>query len=222
MPDYCHSCHYNKFCKDHYISSPTCPMGYSPIKLETKPSMGVSTGSEEYSSLVYQPKILLNIAKWAMNRNDYQTSINCYEKILELQPTDREAAFLLKRARFMMGDTEAFKKKYFDTTQSTSKAEPKETKSYILPQQQKITKLQIKPRQQFRVDPNIIGKKPEKVYGVEVDEEEELKEEVSKHVAIRSKGSVLKKKGTMIAFGLSLAIIIMIVIGLYLFGFLQI
>jgi len=197
-------------------------MGYSPVKLETKPSTGVIKDSEEYSSLVYQPRILLNIAKWAMNRNDYQTSINCYEKILELQPTDREAAFLLKRARFMMGDTEAFKKKYFDTTKSTSKAEPKETKSYILPQQQKITKLQIKPKQQFKVDPSIIGKKPEKVYGVEEDEEEELKEEVSKHVAIRSKGSVLKKKGTMIAFGLALAIIIMIVIGLYLFGFLQI
>lgn len=221
MPDYCHSCQYNKFCQDHYISNPTCPMGYSPVKLETKPATGAKD-SEESSSQVYQPKILLNIAKWSMNRNDYQTSINCYEKILKLQPNDREAEFLLKRARFMMGDTEAFKKKYVDTKHSTGKAESKETKSFILPQQQKITKLQIKPRQHFKVDPNILGKKTEKVYGVEVDEEEELKEEVSKHVAIRSKGSVLKKKGTMIAFGLSLAIIIMIVIGLYLFGFLQI
>ncbi len=73
-------------------------MGYSPVGYEIKDQKSSSSGH------ILEPKILITIGKAAINNNDYVTAVECYEKVLELQPNDPEAAFLLKRAKFMIDD----------------------------------------------------------------------------------------------------------------------
>lgn len=223
MPDYCNSCPYNKYCKGLYISVPTCPMGHSPVGSKAAPE-GADGAPDEKSKHVLKTEILLKIAKTSMNRNDYQNAVECYEKVLSISPDNTEASFLLKRAKYMVSgksDSGAVSEES-TATKKEIESEPDKKSFGMLAQQQQIQKVQIKPKQQFEINPNIIGPETDKVYGVEKVENVEELEDVSKHVAIRSKGSVLRKRGVLIAFGLSIAIIVMIVVGLYMFGFLQI
>jgi len=208
------------FCKGTYVKDPTCPMGYKPVG--QGPSITDDKKVDELSGHVFQTPVLLKIAKSAMNKNDYNSSIECYEKILELKPNDPEASFLLKRAKFMVTEksNQPEKAAKLKRASESSKQKSKKMPDGMLAQQQ-IGKIQIKPKQQFKVDPHIIGPESDKVYHADEDVEEKEKEEVSKHVAIKSKGSYVKKKGTTVALLLAIAIIIMIVVGLWLFGFLE-
>ncbi|WP_455393265.1 tetratricopeptide repeat protein [[Eubacterium] cellulosolvens] len=224
MPDYCRSCHYNKFCKNAYVSNPTCPMGYSPVGRE--PKKGTLQKDMITTSQVYKPEILLKIGKTAINKNDYNTAIECYQKLLEVKPNDPEANFLLRRAKYMAEgkDTESLakskKKEVATEAEEEGDEKPAPKGSAILPIQQ-FKRISIRPEQHYEVNRDLIGPGSEKVYGVEEDEDEKEMEKVSRTVAIRSKRSVLKEKGTLVAVALAITIIIMIVIGLWAFGFLN-
>ncbi len=218
MPGYCHSCPYNKFCKGQYLKNPTCPHGYTPVGKDTIVK-SQDDSSDAYSGHIHKPDILLNIAKAAMNRNDYQTSIETLEKLLLIKPDDREATFLLRRARYIYESKDSEKTKKSKTTSTTTAEQQKVEPKGVLGLQ-KIEKLRIKPELQYKVDPNIVGKKSDKVYYAEDDEDEEEKEEVSKHVAIRHKVSPMKKKGNLLVLGLAIALIIMMIIMLWYYGFL--
>lgn len=219
MPAYCRSCPYNKYCKDEYISNPTCPMGYSPVGSEARAKLYPDDAEE--ASQNYKVGILLNIAKSAINKNDYVTAIECYEKILAFRPADPEASFLLKRAQYM-----AEGKRTTPLKSTTSGSSPGEAENGIKPKgpvmihQDELKKLRIRPEQRLEVDRNIIGQDTEMVYGVEDGEDEKEMEKVSRDVAIRYKRSVLKERGTLVAVALAITIIIMIVVGLWVFGFL--
>ena len=219
MPAYCRSCPYNKYCKDENISNPTCPMGYSPVGSEARAKLYPDDAEEANQS--YKAGILLNIAKSAINKNDYITAIECYEKILVFRPGDPEASFLLKRAQYM-----AEGKRTSPMKEATSGSDSGETEDGVKPKgpvmihQEEIKKLRIRPEQRLKVDRNIIGPDTEKVYGVEEDEDEKEMEKVSRDVAIRYKRSIIKERGTLVAVALAISIIIMIVVGLWVFGFL--
>jgi len=199
-------------------------MGYEPLgagQSLKKPAESEGDGS---TTTIYQPEILLKIAKAAMNKNDYQTATETYEKILENNPNHQEAQFLLKRVKYMASEetSEGKKKKPKQKSKQKPKVEKKPEMRGVLPIQQ-VEKLKIKPKQQYKIDPHIIGPETDKVYGLEEDEEKEEKEleDISRHVARRTKGSVMKRRGTTVALLLAIAIIVMIIVGLFLFGFLD-
>lgn len=224
MPAYCGSCPFNKFCKDVYIQDPTCPMGYRPVGLDKKSKKKADIDANGRTGYVLDPAILLKIGKAAMNRNDFETSVACYEKALEIDPNNAEASFLLRRTQFMLKDDSELETD--DTEEPTEEElESEEKPSGMLPHQQTIKSIQIKPKQKAEINPNIISEPSEKVYQVqmeETEEEQKEKEYVSKHMAIRSKASVMKsKKGTYVVLTLVVAMILMIVFALWVFGFLD-
>ena len=203
---------------------PSCPMGYEPLRTGQSQNKHTESGDNDSATTLYQPEILLKIAKAVMNKNDYKTAIETYEKILENNPNHQEAQFLLKRARYMVNEktSTSKKEKPKEKPKEKSEEEKKPEMRGVLPIQQ-VEKLKIKPKQQYRIDPHIIGPETEKVYGLEEDEEDEEKEleDISRHVARRTKGSVMKRKGITVSFLLAIAIIVMIIVGLYWFDFLK-
>jgi tetratricopeptide (TPR) repeat protein len=199
-------------------------MGYSPLRGDSRNQIDISGDQEDYSGQLYKPEILIKIGKAATNRNDYTTSIECYEKVRQIDPNHNEAGFLLRRAKYMAngGSDSNLGEAAGKSDKESKKKDESETESKyggMLPQQQ-IKHISIKPKHKFKVDPNIISRDQELVYGAEEDEDQKQLEKVSKTVAIRTKGSILKRRGTIIAFALTIGIIIMIVVGLYAFGFL--
>lgn len=219
MPDYCRSCPYNKFCKDDYIPNPTCPFGYSPVGLNAKAKDEQEPLAE--ASQIYKTEIIFKIAKAAINKNDYQTAIGCYEKVLELQPNNPEASFLLRRTRYMANGKETSPlrgakskhKKKDDETEQSSKG------SATLPHQE-LKKISIRPTQHLKVDRELIGPDTEKVYGVEQTQDLEELEDLSKNVAIRLKGKIKRKNRPMVIIALCLAILFGLIFALWFFGYL--
>jgi tetratricopeptide (TPR) repeat protein len=179
--------------------------------------------SDELTGSVLEPEILIRIAKAAINRNDYQSAIDAYEKVLQIDQGNTQASFLLKRAKYMVEDEKevSTKSKVKDTGGGAEKDQLENGRAGMLAHQQKIQRISIKPKQKFKVNRNIIVREDGEVYGVDASEDEREMEEVSKTMAIRTKGSIIKRRGILIAFGLAITIIIMIVVGLYAFGFLK-
>ncbi len=225
MPTYCNSCPYNKFCKDLYLQHASCTMGYTPIGHTNNVENISQHGSVEHSGHILETSILMKIGKSAMNRDDYTASKECFEKILEIKPGDPEAGFLIKRVIYMINDLAVSEGGTGTVDASASVEAPKQPQIPIeqsrgmLPLQEEKS-IKIKPKSQFTIDPNIINTKTENVYSVEDNEDVISRENVSKNVAQRSKGSVLKKRGGVVILGLTMVIIIVIVIGLWLSGLL--
>jgi tetratricopeptide (TPR) repeat protein len=199
-------------------------MGYKPLGSDQSQTKPDGASGDEAATTIYQPEILLKIGKAAMNKNDYQTAKETYEKILENNPDHQEAQFLLKRVKYMASEESSGdkNKKAKQKAKQKAKEEKKPEMRGVLPIQQ-LEKLKIKPKQKYKIDPHIIGPETDTVYGLEEDtedEEEEL-EDISRHVARRTKGSVMKRRGVTVAFLLAIAIIVMIIVGLYWFGFLD-
>jgi hypothetical protein len=194
MPDYCRSCPYNKFCKDDYIPNPTCPFGYSPVGLNAKAKDEQEPSAE--ASQIYKPEIIFKIAKAAINKNDYQTAIECYGK--ETSPLE---------------EAKSKHKKKDDETQPSSKG------SATLPHQE-LKKISIRPTQRLKVDRELIGPDTEKVYGVEQTQDLEELEDLSKNVAIRLKGKIKRKNRPMVIIALCLAILFGLIFALWFFGYL--
>lgn len=194
-------------------------MEYTPVGYDVKDQKNNSTGH------IINEKILIKIGKAAVNRNDYQTAVQCYEKVLELQPNDPEASFLLKRTKYMLDGVHED-----DSTgqlaQQTETGKEDNKSMGMLPLQQQLKSIQIKPKQQVDINPDIISTETDAntVYQAQLEstnKEIKEKEYVSRHVAVANKGSIMGKRGTTIVLGLAIAIIIMIVIGLWQFGFLD-
>ena len=194
-------------------------MGYTPIGYEVKDQKNNS------SRHIFNEKILIKIGKASVNRNDYPTAVQCYEKVLELKPNDPEASFLLKRAKYMIDGTPDEGSNGQAAQQTATLQEDNQSRG-MLPLQQQLKSIQIKPKQQVDIDPDIISTETDinTVYQAQLEDTEKeikVKEDVSRHVAITNKGSIMGKRGTMIVLGLAITIIIMIVIGLWQFGFLD-
>jgi tetratricopeptide (TPR) repeat protein len=163
----------------------------------------------------------LNIAKAAINRNDYTSGIECYEKILEIDPTNNEAKFLLRRAKYMTGeekpeggvDEEADKSESDQSEPESKPAQP------AMLAQQHMRSISIKPKQQFEVNRNIIGPDTEKVYGVETDDISEL-EEVSKDAALKIKAKDKRKNKPVRIIIFCLGVLFGLILMLWYFGYL--
>ena len=193
-------------------------MGYSPVGQETKAQADKTSSpksdSDSHTGHFLKTEVLIKIAKAAASRNDYQTGIECYEKVIELEPNHSEAGFLLKRTKYMVKDeTEPKTEKTSAISQDVSTT----TQTHgMLPQLEART-ISIKPKQKMEVNPNIIIDK------VHVDGMENGKdmENMSRNVARKSKGSIMGSRGVMIVMALTIALIMMIVGGLWWFGFLN-
>jgi tetratricopeptide (TPR) repeat protein len=167
---------------------------------------------------IFEPAILIKIGKAAANRDEYQIAKECYSKILEIDPKNNEAAFLLKRLKYFLDEDKEPSEE--DGTGSREKTENVETSSGFLTQQEE-KRISIRPKQQYDLDPNIINKDQDKIYHVEEDDDEEILEEVSKHVARQIKK---KNKSSTRNMGLAAGVIciLMIIILLWYFGYLNI
>ena len=221
MPTYCHSCPYNlRFCRSLYIEEPTCPHGYSPLKrdgqLRQEPSLyDIHLGSPK-KGRIFEPNILIKIGKSAANRDDYETAKDCYEKVLELEPENTEAAFLLKRINYILESSS--KEPEDEDLEPEPISEPEKKTIGMLPHQEE-KRISIRPKQQFNIDPNIINKDQEKVYHVDDDEDSSELEEVSKHVAREIKKSAKKEKRNM-GLAAGIIVILMMIVLLWYFGYL--
>jgi hypothetical protein len=214
VPTYCHSCPYNKkFCKDFHIEDPTCPHGYSPLKRN-----GSAVATPSRAGSILEPSILIKIGKAAANRDEYETAKECYEKILELEPGNNEAAFLLKRLNFILEEAE--EKPDAEVGDETLGSESEEKYAGMLPHQVE-KQISIKPKQQYEVDPNIIDKEQKEVYHVEQDENEEVLEKVSRDVAREVKRANTRRKRNM-GLAAGVIVILMMIILLWWFGYLKI
>ena len=222
MPTYCHSCPYNlRFCKGLYIEGPTCPHGYSPLRRDGQLRSEISLYDIHLGSpkkgRVFEPSILILIGKSAANRDDYQTAQECYEKVLEVEPGNTEAAFLLKRINYIL-DSNTKELEDIDL-EAEPTPEPEKRSIGMLPLQEE-KRISIRPKQQFDIDPNIINKDQEKVYHVEDDEDGMELQEVSKHVAQEIKKSSKREKRNM-GLAAGIIVILMMIALLWYFGYLR-
>jgi tetratricopeptide (TPR) repeat protein len=164
-----------------------------------------------------EPSILIKIGKAAANRDEYETAKECYEKIVEIEPDNNEAAFLLKRLNYI---TEEDEEKILEDDEAGS-AEPESDMKYagMLPHQVE-KQISIKPKQHFDVDPNIIDKEQKEVYHVEQDENEEVLEKVSRDVAREVRKANTRRKRNM-GLAAGVIVILMMIILLWWFGYLK-
>jgi hypothetical protein len=173
--------------------------------------------STQKKGRVFETNILIRIGKTAANRDDYQTAKECYEKVLEVEPENTEAAFLLKRINYILDSNN--KASEDEDLEIEPIPEPDKKSTGMLPLQEE-KKISIKPRQQFDIDPNIIDKDQKEVYHVEDDEDGVELEEVSKHVAREIKKSAKKEKRNM-GLAAGIIVILMMIALLWYFGYLR-
>lgn len=217
MPTYCHSCPYNKFCKDLYIEIPSCPHGYSPVRAEGEGIKPDEKVEADHTGHILKPEILIKIGKTAANRNDFETAIECYEKSLEVEPNNTEAAFLLKRTKYMVDEEKTLTTEA--ATSAQQKPKPKWERKGMLPLQEEKT-ISIKVKPQLEVDPELHTRDPSTVYHVEEEDEEEL-EEVSKNVAKQIKLAASKRTRNM-GLAAGIIVIFLMIFLLWWFGYLKI
>jgi tetratricopeptide (TPR) repeat protein len=218
MPTYCHSCPYNKFCKNYYVEKPSCPHGYSPVNQDTAVLKSTMKLGESRAGSILRPEILIKIGKAAANNSDYETASECYEKALNIDSNNTEAAFLLKRTKYIVnGDRE----KLDDTTEEEIKiSETEEKRTGMLPLQEE-KKISIKPKAQYEIDPELRSQDASKVYHVEQEDNEDELEKVSKDVAIQIKIAATKRNRN-IGLGAGIFVILLMIFLLWWFGYLQI
>jgi hypothetical protein len=160
---------------------------------------------------------LIKIGKAAANRDDYVTAKECYEKIMEIEPENNEAAFLLKRLNYILEDEGEESSEDGETGSKESEADMKY--AGMLPHQVE-KRISIKPKQQYEVDPNIIDKEQKEVYHVEQDENGEVLEKVSRDVAREVKKANTRRKRNM-GLAAGVIVILMMIILLWWFGYLK-
>jgi hypothetical protein len=219
VPTYCHSCPYNKFCKDFYISNPTCPHGYSPVRQEDGGPSFDSKPSSQRKGTVLDPTILFNIGKAASNRNDYETALLCYEKVLEKDLDNTKAAFLLKRLKYILEEDKPKEPETEDEDGSSDDEETSPKEKGMLPLQEQKNIL-IKPKMQFEIDPELRTREPVNVYRVEETDEDEELSKVSRDVAIQERKADTKRKRNM-GLAAGIVVIFMMIMLLYWFGYLK-
>ncbi len=218
MPTYCHSCPYNKFCKGLYIDKPSCPHGYSPVSSEDSGIKAIAREIGQRPGSILRAEILIRIGKAAANNNDYETATECYEKALTINPKNTEAAFLLKRTKYIVNGKQ--EKPLDIQEEEITKSEPKLERTGMLPLQEE-KQIIIKPKPQFDINPELRSQEASKVYHVEEEEDEEELEEVSKNVALQVKIAA-SKRNRNIGLAAGIFVILMMIVLLWWFGYLKI
>jgi tetratricopeptide (TPR) repeat protein len=192
-------------------------MGYSPLGQEGLTAISSTTGEGERSGHVLNPAILIKIGKAASNRSDYQTALDCYTKSLEIDPGNTEAAFLLRRVKYIIEEDQP--KTIDSQDEAETEPEPQKGPRGMLPMQEEKT-IKIKPKLQQEVSPELREQDPTRVYHVEESDDGRELEEVSKHMAREAKKSATKRKRNM-GLAAGILVILMMIILLWYFGFLK-
>lgn len=210
MPPYCRICPYNSICDENCFSEDICPMGYVPAaKSETMKTMSGTSGEP------LDLAILLKIGKTAYNDSEYERAIRCYEKILEIDPDNQEATFLKKRTEYIISELSGEKK--LGQELGTGGEGDDSGTPLTLTQEPAIRVGHSKP-----VYYDSVSKYPPEAKEVfTVQDSESEKRGISKRISIRTHGSIVKKKGVEVVIALVIAILVILVIGLFLTGFLR-
>jgi hypothetical protein len=210
MPPYCKKCPYNEYCEDTQVSEDICPMGYVP---KSGSESGRSRKKKEEEPL--DPTVVLKIGKDAYHSNDYERAIKSYNKILELLPDDQEAQFLKKRTEYIItelsGEMKAKKKK-------KKKGEEEDESSPI----------SLGHEPSIKVGHSKVVYK-DSVKNVPLEGKEVLtvkdstteKKGIAKAISIRTEGNILKKRGTEVVIGVVIAFLVLLVVLLFLTGYLK-
>jgi hypothetical protein len=212
MPPYCKKCPYNEYCEDTQLDEDICPMGYVP---KTGSEKGKSKKKKEEEFL--DPTIVLKIGKNAYHNNEYERAIKSYNKILELLPDNQEAQFLKKRTEYIItelsGEMKAKKKK-----KKRKKGEEEDDSSPLSLGHEpsiKVGHSQVIYKDSVK-DVPLEGKEI-----LTVRDSTTEKKGIAKAISIRTHGNVFKKRGTEVVIGVVIAFLVLLVIVLFLTGYLK-
>lgn len=210
MPPYCRTCPYNSICDENCFSEDICPMDYVPAA-KSKTMKTMSGTAEELLDI----DILKKIGKNAYNDSEYERAIKCYNKILEVDPGNQEATFLKKRTEYILSELSG-ENELGQELETEGKGADSGT-PLTLTQEPAIRVGHSKP-----VYYESVSKYPPEAKEVfTVQDSESEKRGISKRISIRTHGSIVKKKGVEIVVALVITILVILVIGLFLTGFLQ-
>jgi tetratricopeptide (TPR) repeat protein len=208
MPPYCRTCPYNSICDEKSFSEDLCPMGYVPaVRSETMKTMAGSADEQ------LDIEILKKIGKNAYNDSDYERAIRCYDKILEVDPSNQEATFLKKRTEYIISELSGA-----NELNQRPEGEGADTGTPLtLAQEPAIHVGHSKPVYYN----SVLDHTSESKEVFTVQDSDRDKDGISKRISIRTHGSIVKKKGVEVVIALVIAILVILVIGLFLTGFLQ-
>ena len=208
MPPYCRTCPYNTFCDERSFAEDLCPIGYVPsVKSDTMKNLS-GTADEPLDI-----EILIKSGKNAYNNDDYERAIKCYEKILEIEPTNQEAGFLKKRTEFIISELSGTNE---DEKQELSPEAMNRGTPLTLPQEPAIHVGHSKALYYDSV--SRLPTESKEVFTVH--DTDHQKDSISKQISIKTHGSVLKKKGIKVIFAIVMVWLIAVVVLLWIKGYL--